>query len=75
MKDKRRRIIKVRKNPDGDITDVMMESGDIYSVNDAVVMAKNNLIENMNVGVAKSGRDYLNTNDLKDSDLNNLPTF
>lgn len=75
MNDKVRRIIKVKKDSSGNITNVMMENGDIYSVNDAVIMAKNNLIENMNIELAKSGRDYLTTGDFKNDNLNNLPTF
>lgn len=76
MQDKTR-IIKVRKNPDGDITDVMMENGNVYSINDAIMMAKGNLIENVNVGRSKNGREYLRSdpNGLKDDNLDNLPVF
>lgn len=76
MQDKTR-IIKVKKNRDGDITDVMIENGNVYSINDAVMMAKDHLIENVNVGKAKNGRAYLrsNPNGLEDDNLDNLPTF
>ncbi len=71
------RIIKVKKNTDGDIIDVMMENGNVYSVNDAITMAKDHLIQNVNVGRAKNGREFLrsNPNDTDDDNLDNLPTF
>ena len=36
------KVIKVRKNNDGDITDVMLENGNVYSIDEAVMMAKDN---------------------------------
>lgn len=76
MEDKTK-IIKVKKNPYGDITDVMMEDGNVYSINDAIMMAKDHLIQNVNVGSAKNGREFLrsNPNDKENDNLDNLPTF
>lgn len=75
--DHQTKIIKVKKNPDGDITDVMLENGNVYSIDEAITMAKDHAIEGMNVGRAKNGREYLrsNPNDKQDDNLNNLPTF
>lgn len=76
MNDKTR-IIKVKKNPDGDITDVMLENGNVFSINDAIMMAKDGIIEGVNVGHAKNGKEYLrsNPNNSKDDNLDNLPMF
>lgn len=76
MKDKAK-IIKVKKNTDGDITDVMLENGNVYSVNDVIGMAKHGIIEGVNVGRAKNGREFLrsNPNSFTSDNLDNLPTF
>jgi len=76
MKDKAK-IIKVKKNPDGDITDVMMENGNVYSIDDAIGMAKHGIIDGVNVGRAKNGREFLrsNPNGLTNDNLDSLPTF
>lgn len=73
----RTRIIKVRKNNEGDITDVMLENGNVYSINEALVMARDGLIQGVNAAHSKNGRDYLrsNPNDEKEDNLDNLPAF
>lgn len=76
MKDQAR-IVKVKKNPQGDITDIMLDNGNVYSVNEAVMMAKDGLISGVNVGQAKNGREYLrsNPNGSANDNLDSLPTF
>ena len=71
------RITKVKKNNEGDITDIMLENGNVYSINEAITMAKDHLIQGVNVGKAKSGREYLrsNPNDTEEDNLDNMPTF
>ncbi|KNY25947.1 DUF3892 domain-containing protein [Pseudobacteroides cellulosolvens] len=71
------KIVKVKKDHSGDITDVMMENGNVYSINEAIMMAKDNLIEGVNVGVSKSGREYIrsNPNGTEKDNLDNLPQF
>ncbi len=71
------KVIKVRKNNDGDITDVMLENGNVYSIDEAVMMAKDNLIQGVNVGTARNGRHYLrgNPNDKDNDNLDNMPSF
>lgn len=71
------RIIKVKKNADGDITDVMFENGNVYSIDEAIRMARDGLIEGVNIGEAKNGREYLRSNPNGDQsdNLDNLPTF
>lgn len=70
-------IIKVKKNNDGDITDVMLENGNVYSINEAITMARDGLIEGVNVSRAKNGREYLRSdpNGTKSDNLDNLPTM
>ncbi|MBZ4687193.1 MAG: hypothetical protein JG764_826 [Clostridiales bacterium] len=71
------KIVKVKKNSDGDITDVMLEDGNVYSINEAIMMAKDDIIEGVNVGRAKNGREFLRSdpNDRQDDNLDNLPSF
>lgn len=71
------RIIKVKKNPDGDITDVMLQNGNVYSINEAVTMARDGLISGVSVGRAKNGREYLRSspNDNQEDNLDSMPTF
>ncbi len=71
------KIVKVKKNNDGDITDVMLQNGNIFSINEAIIMAKDNKIEGVNVGKAKNGREFLRSdpNGVESDNLDNLPTF
>lgn len=71
------KIIKVRKNGDGDITDIMLQNGNVYSIDQAIMMARDGLIHDVNIGKAKNGREYLrsNPNGLENDNLDNLPTF
>lgn len=75
--DNKSKIVKVKKNPDGDITDVMLENGNVYSINEAIMMAKDGLIEGVNASKAKNGREYLrsNPNNNDYDNLDNLETF
>lgn len=76
MSDKAK-IIKVKKNSQGDITDVMSDNGNVYSIDEAVMMAKDGVFEGINVGKAKNGREYLrsNPNGNENDNLDNMPTF
>lgn len=76
MSDKSR-IVKVKKNPDGDITDVMIDNGNVYSIDEAIMMTRDGLIEGVNVGKARNGREYLrsNPNDSDGDNLDNMATF
>lgn len=74
---KESKIIKVKKNSSGDITEVMLGDGSIYSVNEAIAMAKKGGIESVNVGKSKTGKEYLrsNPNGIEGDNLDTLPTF
>lgn len=77
MDKKSSKVMKVKKNKDGDITDVMLENGNIYSINEAIMMAKDGAIAGVNIGRAKNGREYLrnNLNGDKKDNLDSKPTF
>ncbi len=64
------KIEKVRKNAAGDITDVMINSN-IYSIDEAIMLARDKKIEGVNVTKARGGREYLRSNP-DDSEVNNL---
>jgi len=70
------RIEKVRKNAQGDITDVMM-NGNVYSINQAIMLAQDGIIEGVHVARARNGREYLRSNPDEDqaNNLDNLPQF
>lgn len=69
------RITKIKKNNIGDITDVMMEDGNIYTMDEAVSMAKHNIIEGVKITQPDFGHDYLKSDSSGDYDLNKLPKF
>ncbi|WP_411681431.1 DUF3892 domain-containing protein [Clostridium thailandense] len=75
--DNKSKVVKVKKNNDGDITDIMLENGNVYSIDEAIMMVKDDLIEGVNVGKARNGREYLrsNPNDNEGDNLDNMPTF
>lgn len=72
------KIIKVKKNEVGVVTEVMFESGEVCSLNHAILMAKQGTIEGFNVVRGKNGGEYLsadpNSSDAAD-DLDDLPRF
>ena len=76
MSDKSK-VIKVKKNSQGDITDVMLENGNVYSIDETIMMVKDGLIEGINIGKSKNGREYLrsNPNGDEDDNLDNKPIF
>lgn len=71
------RIVKVKKNSDGDITDVMLNDGAVYSIDEAITMAKHGTIQGVNVSEARNGREYLrsNPNGQENDNLDNMPSF
>lgn len=70
------RIEKVKKNQEGDITDVMI-NGNVYSINEAISMARDGVIDGVTVASARSGRDYLRglPDGSTENNLDNLPSF
>lgn len=71
------KVVKVKKNSDGDITDVMLDNGAVHSVTEAISMTKDEMIDGVNVGKAKNGREFIrsNPNGKENDNLDNLQTF
>ncbi|MFT8313855.1 MAG: DUF3892 domain-containing protein [Clostridium sp.] len=76
MSDKSK-ILKVKKNSQGDITDVMLENGSVHSIEEAITMTRNGDIDGVNIGKAKNGREFLrsNPNGDENDNLDSKPTF
>lgn len=71
------KIIKIKKNEDGEITDVMLENGSILPINHAILMAKEGDIDGTIVMRGKNGGEFLR-NDPNSSTIaaiSDLPTF
>lgn len=71
------KIIKIKKNKDGDITDLMFENGNVVPLNHAIMMAKNGEIEGVIVVRGKNGGEFLSVDPygVMSDNLNNLPRF
>lgn len=71
------RIIKVRKDKHGEITDVMLNNGNVLPINQAILMAKNGELEETTVVRGKDGGEFLKTDpeNATDHTISNLPTF
>ncbi|MDD4168669.1 MAG: DUF3892 domain-containing protein [Desulfotomaculaceae bacterium] len=69
-------IERVKRNSEGDITDVMFNNN-IYSIDEAIMMAKEGKIEGVNVAKSRTGKEYLRSNpdDSENNNLDSLPTF
>jgi hypothetical protein len=71
------RIVKVKKNNNGDITDVLLENGNIVPLNHAILMVKKGIIDDVAVRKGEDGGEFL----IPDPDassydnLNNYPAF
>jgi len=74
---KNNKIKKVKKDSDGDITDVMLDNGDVIPLNHAILMVKDGLIEDCVVTRGKNGGEFLihDPHDMFEDNLNHFPTF
>lgn len=71
------KITNVRKDGYGKITDVMLNDGNSYSIEDAIKMTKDDKIEGVNVGRAKNGVEFLRADPdgKEDNNLDNYPGY
>ena len=71
------KIIKVKKNQDGDITDIMLEDGAVLPLSQAIMLAKDGNLEGVNVGRSKNGGEFLRAdpNGMTADNLSSLPSF
>jgi hypothetical protein len=72
-----KKIIKIRKNINGDITDVMLSDGDIFSLNHVITLAKKGSIEGICVGTGRNGAEFLKSDlhEVGSDTLRDLSTF
>lgn len=72
-----RKIVAVRKNDDGDLTNVQFSDGTAVSIEQAIHMAQNGEIEHVNVFEGRDGHLHIRSNPDGDptNNLDNLPTF
>lgn len=71
------KIVKVRKNEDGDITNVLTSTGEELDVSKAVALAKSGTVESVVVGKNRNGNDVIKSspNSTTEDNLDNLPSF
>ena len=71
------KIVRIKKDHDGIITDVMLENGTILPINHAILRAKEGRIDGAIVVRGKDGGEYLRTdpNSYPIDNLMELPTF
>lgn len=53
------KIVKIKKNEAGEITDVMLEDGIVLPLNHAIMIAKDGLIDCTTVSRGKNGGEFL----------------
>lgn len=72
-----KKIIKIRKDNSGDVTDIMLSNGDILPLNHVITMAKEGAIEGVHVEKGRNGAEFLKiaSNDIGSDTLSNLQTF
>ncbi|THF75104.1 DUF3892 domain-containing protein [Cohnella fermenti] len=70
-------VVAVRKNGDGDITELQLTSGTVVGYKEAQAMAKQGKIAGVNVFRGRDGDEHLRSNadGIKENNLDNLPTF
>lgn len=71
------KIIKVKRDENRELTDIMLENGDIIPLNHAILMAKNGEIAGVIVIRGKNGNEFLSVDPYGpiSEPLNNLPRF
>ena len=74
------KIIKVKRNADGNVTEVMFENGSVIPINHAILMAKDGEITGITVVRGENGGEFLridpyDPNDAYIDDFSNFPTF
>lgn len=71
------KIIKIKKDENGEISDVMLENGNVLPINHAILMAKEGRIDGAIVVRGKDGGEFIRTdpNTQDSASLSDLPTF
>lgn len=73
------KIVAVRKDGDGDISEVKFQNGQTATVEEAIQMAEQDLIEDVNAGSTRGDNPHKTLRSYPDGDpsnnLDNLPPF
>lgn len=74
---KNSKIVKVKKDGKGKITDVLLENGEVLPLNHAIMMAREHIIEGVSVFKGKDGGEYLvaDPDVMEIKNLKDLPRF
>ena len=77
MQDDNVKIIKIKKDHEGFLSEVMLEDGTVLPINHAILRAKEGRIDGAIVVRGKDGGEYLRTdpNSYPIDNLMDLPTF
>lgn len=77
MQNDNAKIIKIKKDRDGFLSEVMLEDGTVLPINHAILKAKEGRIDGAIVVRGKDGGEYLRTdpNSYPIDNLMDLPTF
>ncbi len=77
MKDDYAKIVGIKKDHEGKITEVKLENGTVLPINHAIMEAKEGRIDGVVVVRGKDGGEYLRTdpNSYPIDNLMDLPTF
>lgn len=70
-------IVKIKKNDTGEVTDVMLDNGKVYSIDEAISMSESGFIEDIIIKQGQNKREYYRdspTNRGNDS-FDHLPLF
>lgn len=75
--DNRLLVVKIRRNPDGEITDVMLHNGEVYPIDEALRMSEDGLVEKIIVRQGENGREYYRDNptSIGDDSFEHIPEF
>jgi len=63
-------IVKVKRNPEGEITHVMLNTGEVYTIDEAISLSQKGFIENIIVKEGQNGKEYYRDHPTSLGDLN-----
>jgi hypothetical protein len=75
--DRKALVVKVKKNNDGEITDVMLDNGKVHSIDEAISLSRDGYIEDIIVKQGENGKEYYRNNptSLGDDSFHHIPEF
>lgn len=75
--DNRLLVVKVKRNSNGRVTDVMLNNGEVHPIDEALRMSGDGLVERIIVKQGESGMEYYRDNptSIGDDSFEHLPEF